>query len=437
MQQKRPARCRVCIYNPVSQREANQRTRVRPNLCTCAHLDQILRKPRHSYVSSLQRQIRSLQAQLPPGREPGEGRPIGSPSQERSLPEQQSTRQRASGRPTSQTTSADQTREDANVGRHDAYVGYGQPSTRAADSDPCAARSFSLHEEPTSSHPAGNSDRTRGISAMGATMVAQDHRGTPRSNEYYGASSLVSLIQGVAQPTPSGAFSNEFAPTKHQNEARGDSSIASLPMLCMLRPQYALPPRKIADDLLRLYFDNNHIFYPWTHSQSFRKRYESLWETGDSQAPDDSDVDVDVDVGLGGKNCPPNIFVCALNAMFALGCQFSDYPSADKDSASATFCERISGLLQFDLLDNGSLATVQALLLFGLYLQCTHYPERCWNIIGLAQRMAIGLGLQTATPSDDGPSLEIAVRRRVWHACVQMDMCVRDISRKSMCVLTA
>ncbi|KAM0721308.1 hypothetical protein Q7P37_003596 [Cladosporium fusiforme] len=263
-------------------------------------------------------------------------------------------------------------------------------------------------------------DGTHAISAMGATVITQNHHQTPRSNVYYGASSLVSLIQGVTQPAQSGSIRHEPASAKRHNSARGDSSLTSLPMLCMLRPQYALPPRKIADDLLRLYFDNNHIFYPWTHSQSFRKRYEALWETGDSQVPDDSCFDV----GLGGNNCPPNIFVCALNAMFALGCQFSDYPSADKDSASATFCERISGLLQFDLLDHGSIATVQALLLFGLYLQCTNYPERCWNIIGLAQRMAIGLGLQTATPLDDAPPLEIAIRRRVWHACVQMDITV-------------
>lgn len=359
-------------------------------------------------------------------REPGEGRPGGSSSHAYSLPEQPSSQRAASGLP-GRTAFDDPRREDTNVERHGAHAGYGQTFAHAADNDPCAARPFSIHEEtrPTSSHLSGNNDGTRAISAMGATMVAQDHQETPRSNEYYGDSSLVSLIQGVTQPGHSGAFRNQPVSTKRQSEARGASSLTSLPMLCMLRPQYALPPRKIADDLLRLYFDNNHIFYPWTHSQSVRKGYESLWETGDSQGPDDSGVDV----GLGGNNCPPNIFVCALNAMFALGCQFSDYPSADKDSASATFCERISGLLQFDLLDHGSIATVQALLLFGLYLQCTHYPERCWNIIGLAQRMAIGLGLQTATPPDDAPPLEIAVRRRVWHACVQMDTCVRKDTR--------
>lgn len=132
--------------------------------------------------------------------------------------------------------------------------------------------------------------------------------------------------------------------------------------------------------------------------------------------------DPSTDIGLGGDECSINIFISALNAVFALGCQFSDYPSADKDSASGIFCERVSGLLQFDLLDNGSVACVQALLLFGLYLQCTNVPGRCWNVIGLAYRMAVGLGLQSASSPDSISPLEVAMRRRVWYACIQMDM---------------
>jgi hypothetical protein len=263
------------------------------------------------------------------------------------------------------------------------------------------------------------------ISAMGATVVAQDSSGARRRNGYYGASSLVSLISGVAQPSLLGDSRNEtnLGSGMSQPGIRSGNSGGTVnsSMLSMLRPQYALPPRKLADELLALYFENVHIFYPWTHSQSFRKQYELLWEPSGSMCHDEANVDV----GLGGKNCPADIFVCALNAMFALGCQFSDYPSGDKDSASATFFERVSGLLQLDLLDNGSIACIQALLLTGQYLQCTNLPERCWNIIGLAQRMAVGLGLQSATAPEGASPLEIAMRWRVWHACVQMDMCVR------------
>lgn len=53
----------------------------------------------------------------------------------------------------------------------------------------------------------------------------------------------------------------------------------------------------------------------------------------------------------------------------------------------------MKGLLNIDFLDSGSLAHVQALLLVALCLQCTPYPRRCWNVVGMAHRISVGLGL--------------------------------------------
>ncbi|KAH7035473.1 fungal-specific transcription factor domain-containing protein [Microdochium trichocladiopsis] len=114
----------------------------------------------------------------------------------------------------------------------------------------------------------------------------------------------------------------------------------------------------------------------------------------------------------------------AVNAMFALGCEFSDHPPEEKEAAAAMFFERTRALMKMDLLENGSLAHVQALLLVGQYLTCTHYPTQCWNIVGFACRMAIGLGLQSSRNDAGLSDLELEVRRRTWYGCVQMDMTV-------------
>lgn len=51
------------------------------------------------------------------------------------------------------------------------------------------------------------------------------------------------------------------------------------------------------------------------------------------------------DIGLRGRNCQPTVFRCALNALFALGCEFSDLPS-DENAATALACtERMKDLL--------------------------------------------------------------------------------------------
>jgi hypothetical protein len=389
----------------------------------------------HSYISTLQQRIRSLQEQGPVGDDASgvtsinanhSDLPFTATSQaDIATAPQQTAPLRAETRTLSQVSSSD-CRGEVTTTDDPAVHTFHEPCVRA-ESHALNAESFPNHEEATSTgaYSTANSLETNPVSAMGATMVDQDRRGVRRGNEHYGASSLVSLIRGVAQPSLFGGSQNGnylgSDMSEPQMRVATSGGITDSSMLSMLRPQYALPPRKLADQLLALYFDNVHIFYPWTHSESFRKQYALLWNSSGPLLPDKTSIDV----GLGGNKCPANIFVCALNAMFALGCQFSEYPSADKDSASAMFCERVSGLLQFDLLDNGSIACVQALLLSGQYLQCTNFPERCWNIIGLACRMAIGLGLQSATPPDDASPLEIAMRWQVWHACVQMDMYVQ------------
>lgn len=72
----------------------------------------------------------------------------------------------------------------------------------------------------------------------------------------------------------------------------------------------------------------------------------------------------------------------------------------------------------------GVLAHVQAFLLVALYLQCTPYPRRCWNVVGMAHRMSVGLGLHLSQYIPELTLLEKEMRWRAWCACVQMDMYV-------------
>lgn len=249
---------------------------------------------------------------------------------------------------------------------------------------------------------------------MGGTIPSQDEQlSRGKSNEFYGESSLVSLVREIAQPP----FRRPGHPQHRSQTLTSEGNTAS----SMLHAQFSLPPRDVADKLLGLYFSSVHIFYPWTHSPTFRKAYKRLWaeNTSANTTPNGEDCS---DLGLGGSNCPRYVFFSALNAMFAMGCEFSDFPPEEKEAASPMFFDRMSRLLRFDVLDSGSISHIQALLLVGQYLLCTHYPTRCWNVVGLACRMAVGLGLQSARFSEGTSGLEAEMRRRVWYACVQMDM---------------
>ncbi len=94
---------------------------------------------------------------------------------------------------------------------------------------------------------------------------------------------------------------------------------------------------------------------------------------------------------------------------------------------SRVFYARAKSLLSFDMLGRGSIGLVQALLLMGQYLQSTESSGLCWNVVGLAIRVAQRIGLHLG-PSDSthgyatcGRSgglqgmdqMEIEIRRRV------------------------
>lgn len=113
------------------------------------------------------------------------------------------------------------------------------------------------------------------------------------------------------------------------------------------------------------------------------------------------------------------VFHCALNAIFALACHFSDIPSADRESTADMFFQKTKSFISIGLLEHNSLSVVQTLLIVALYLQSTAFPDRCWNSVGIACRLAQGLGLHIGSK---GGSLEAQVRQRTWYCCVILDM---------------
>lgn len=70
--------------------------------------------------------------------------------------------------------------------------------------------------------------------------------------------------------------------------------------------------------------------------------------------------------------------------------------------------------LSVEILEVGSLTLVQSLCLISNYLQKRDRPNSSHNYLGLAVRMAYGLGLHKDHPSVEGNLLYREIRRRVW-----------------------
>ncbi|KAK5203088.1 hypothetical protein LTR47_011092 [Exophiala xenobiotica] len=170
---------------------------------------------------------------------------------------------------------------------------------------------------------------------------------------------------------------------------------------------FVLPPRRAADQMMDIYWNEVHVLYPFLHRPRFTKMYHSLW-TGEADKVTD------------------HLIYCILNTIFAITCQIHKRYSPEEKTADAEiYIQRATRLLQVDVLAGASIELIQALLLMGQYLQSTELPRSCWTVTGLAIRTAQGLGLHLPrTSANLERQQERETARRLWHGCVFMDRMV-------------
>jgi hypothetical protein len=173
-----------------------------------------------------------------------------------------------------------------------------------------------------------------------------------------------------------------------------------------------IPRRPLADNLLNAYFTFAHDFLPVFHRPFFEQRYERLWISDPAST-----------FGDPHENIEDGMFLAILNVCFALGSLFSELiADEDRESIGEDFYQRSRALINFDIFDYSSPRAVILQLITGLYLQTTPHASRCWNVVGMAIRLAQDMELHK-DPSVYGEYniSNVELRRRLWYSCVVMD----------------
>lgn len=266
---------------------------------------------------------------------------------------------------------------------------------------------------------------TSNITAMGAISAPEDdERARSPDAEYYGSSSTVEFMR-LARKSIKQHRTAEI--DRHANRPHPElNTSAIIREACTPSTRFAfedtpLPPRALADHLLECFWDHVFCLYPFFHRPSFQDAYENLWVPHRQLLRKLTRSDI----GLGSiwaSDLQSPVFQSSLNIIFALGCHFADVSETQRQALSHTFFLRGKTHIGLDLLDVKSIGVVQSLLLTTLYLQSTPYPNRCWISIGVACRLAQGLGLHQAIGSITKDPLELEIRRCTWYGCVTMDM---------------
>ncbi|KAL6692435.1 fungal-specific transcription factor domain-containing protein [Trichoderma pleuroticola] len=324
------------------------------------------------------------------------------------------------------------------------------PAVNNSFPDPANDLSHSLRSKPSPAYqdpdpdPDTDSDSDdTGVNAMGviAPLNSIDGRRNRRPSEYIGPSSTANLVDkarnamgqqcrkhwSVLNNRPRFQCQHELvsvlspscASSGRSHSLKTDSAVFGM----------TVPPRDEADDLVENYWRWTHSLYPSIHRPSFEERYRMIWypQTGPRRLGTEAHpvTPAGLYTSMGDR-----LFYCMLNSVFALGALFSPRMGyKDRDQLSRSFFERAKKLMNLDMLAAGSLALVQTLLLMGQYLQSTEMSSTCWNIVGLAVRVAQNIGLhhdpkncnQGCCPTQALDQAETEMRRRAWAGCVLLD----------------
>ncbi|KAL3440787.1 fungal-specific transcription factor domain-containing protein [Aspergillus insuetus] len=194
--------------------------------------------------------------------------------------------------------------------------------------------------------------------------------------------------------------------------------------------KWRLPLRRHADDLLVLYFSRVHRMYPILHEQTFRRQYESLW-----QSPTRPSTDPALSCpGLCKQKSQGKTFAAMVHAILALASLFESGTLEQNTLQADNYFELAQEINLLEILDyEVGIELVQLGLLMGFYLQSTERFSKCWNITGLTIRMAQNMGLQLGLEEArrkglftlHATQLDCEIRIRVWYGCVLLD---REIS---------
>lgn len=157
------------------------------------------------------------------------------------------------------------------------------------------------------------------------------------------------------------------------------------------------PNKHITEAMIDSYFRLYHVSYPIIHEPTFRAQYSEV---------------------IARPNGP--CWTALAYVVAAIGVWTSS--SSHSDTLDLALFSQARSVLNFDFLEMGNLTLVQALTLASNYQQKRDKPNSGYNYLGLAIRMAMGLGLHKEFQGWAISPLNMEIRRRVWWC-----LCVFDV----------
>ena len=167
-------------------------------------------------------------------------------------------------------------------------------------------------------------------------------------------------------------------------------------MTISTRIQQSLDSGQVLNQLLETYFSVYHPSYPFVHQATFMAQYHQL-------VPRPSNAS----------------WQALLYTILALGAWCLN--SEDSELEDCLYHQAISLREDETIFETANLTVVQALILLSNLGQKRNKPNTGGNLLGLATRMALSLGLHRELPAWNISLLQREIRRRVWWGLYMFD----------------
>ncbi|GKT70819.1 fungal specific transcription factor domain-containing protein [Colletotrichum tofieldiae] len=205
-----------------------------------------------------------------------------------------------------------------------------------------------------------------------------------KESGYLGVASGAALLRLLEPSTSKRRTQPSSSRTDHINHTQS-------PLTTQLDPN-----RHIADTMIDAYFRLYHVSYPIIHEATFRAQYAGV--------------------------IPRPSGDCWLVLAYAIAAVGVYTTATNLDNLDMSLFAQARSILSFNFLEVGNLTLVQALTLISNYQQKRDKPNSGYNYLGLAVRMAMGLGLHKEFQGWNISPLNMEIRRRVWWS-----LCVFDV----------
>ncbi|EWY89828.1 hypothetical protein FOYG_07481 [Fusarium oxysporum NRRL 32931] len=166
-----------------------------------------------------------------------------------------------------------------------------------------------------------------------------------------------------------------------------------------------LPPDEVMQRLIRAYFDNTGLLFPYIHEQEFLDTYERFRASG-------------------FRGNVRRTWLGLLNMILAMATCTSCWEDSGSETTfeeSDVYYRRAQELCYTQMFRGTTLETVQYLLLTSQYLQGTHKSVHTWTIHGLAVKAAMSIGLHSRDIASKFTPLQQEIRKRTWFGCILLD----------------